>query len=109
MIWALLACTTVQDTPDEPPETTDTEVPEDTVSTGMDTVEEYLEHYCSEYAVRCGIYADVQTCWDEYWDWMSTCQVNSVDDLQTCSTWLADLSCDYQGWTDACDNAFVCD
>ena len=72
-------------------------------------VEEYLEHYCSEYAVRCGIYADVQTCWDEYWDWMSTCQVNSVDDLQTCSTWLADLSCDYQGWTDECDNAFVCD
>ena len=38
MIWALLACTTVQDTPDEPPETTDTEVPEDTVSTSVSVV-----------------------------------------------------------------------
>ena len=109
MLWALLACTTVQAPPIETPADTDTSAPEDTVGAELDTVEEYLQNYCAEYAVRCGIYPDVQSCWDDYWDVLSTCHVQSVDDLQTCSTWLADLSCDYQGWIDACDNAFVCD
>ena len=70
----------------------------------------YLSSYCTEYAMRCGLYSSEEYCVDEMSSWYnSTCVIVDTDMLDTCVTWLSELSCDETGWIDECSNFYSCD
>ncbi len=75
----------------------------------VDTLDEYLSVYCSQYAVDCGIHPDVSTCIDiTYEAWLSTCVVVDGDALDRCADWIASIHCDEEGWLEDCDLALEC-
>ena len=125
----LFACgeksTDTAETTDTTEETTDTaeESTEDTSSgsssegyPGEETAEGvgemggYLSSYCTEYAMRCGLYTAEEDCVNDMSSWYnSTCVIVDTDALDTCVTWLSELSCDETGWIDECSNFYSCD
>ena len=96
-------------TPDE------TGTPEDTAGEDtetedlVDTVDEYLAVYCGDFAVECGLYADVETCIETVYDaWMSTCEVVDPVAMNNCAEWIAGITCEEEGWLADCDAAVEC-
>ena len=88
---------------------------EDTTPTGVDapsdSIPGYVNSYCSEYGLRCGLYSNQEVCYEDMITWfdLDTCAVNDVAQLETCVTWLSELSCDESGWIDECSNFYSCD
>ena len=78
----------------------------------LDTMEEYISSYCSEYAMRCGgIYGTQEECetsFLELWGDM-TCTVHDTSLLEECVDWLSTFTCEGTGWIDACDNFYTCE
>ena len=74
----------------------------------IETVEEYLEVYCT-YAVGCSLWMDIDSCAEEITSrWFGDCEVVDVESLNVCADWISGLSCSYEGWIDACDSWFSC-
>ena len=87
----------------------DDDADDDDADDPIDTVAEYVNFYCSEYAVPCGVYYDVASCKQELNEvWFDGCSVADVAALQTCVVWLGTLSCEYEGWIDECDDWLDC-
>ena len=76
----------------------------------VDTTEEYIAVYCSDFALECGLYSSQTTCEEEIMgDWFSTCTVTDQAKLLECVEWIAAFPCDGEGWIDACDEWFTCE
>ena len=91
-----------------------TDTSEDTASesTSIDpnSIEGYVDSYCSVYAVRCGVYSAQEDCYNDMITWFdTTCSVSDETQLDTCLSWLNDLSCDESGWIDECSNFYTCE
>ena len=79
-------------------------------SEGIGEMEGYLSSYCTEYALRCGVYSSEDYCISEMSSWFNnTCVIVDTDALDTCVTWLSELSCEETGWIDECSNFYSCD
>ena len=74
-------------------------------------IQDYVHSYCSDYAMECGLYSDVQTCEDILGDSLErSCTVVDEDALWECSLWLSQLSCgDDEAWLSTCDAAISCE
>ena len=84
------------------------EAPVDEPSDEIETIEAYVEVYCA-YVVACGVWPTQAACVEEVTTtWYTDCSVASVEDLNVCADWLSGLTCEDQGWIDACDNAITC-
>ena len=78
----------------------------------IDTMEEYISAYCSEYSMRCGgVYesqneceADITRMWGD-----RVCEVTDVELLAECIEWLSTFSCEETGWIASCDNFYQCE
>ena len=80
----------------------------DEEETGISSIEDYVSVYC-DYAVQCNLYAVHEQCMDDVQTrWFADCSVASVPDLNVCADWISSLTCEDEGWIEACDNAFDC-
>lgn len=76
----------------------------------VDTTEEYIAVYCSDFALECGLYSSQTACEEEIMvEWFSTCTVTDQPKLLECVEWIAAFPCDEEGWHDACDEWFTCE
>ncbi|MCP4807096.1 MAG: hypothetical protein GY913_26370 [Proteobacteria bacterium] len=109
MLALLLACSSPKSAPKTtPPVSNDSPVQSE--DTGVDSIDDYVQAYCTDYAVPCGVYADVEACSSVLYEgWFDSCELADVDALQTCISWIRELSCDDEGWIDECSEAFECD
>ena len=77
---------------------------------GFETIEDYVAAYCDAILVRCGVYGTTTECVDEIMvNWFAGCRVQSQESAETCIVWLEGLTCEEEGWIDACDQAVTCD
>ena len=112
----LLACgEKATDTASDDTTTEDTASGSSTGSSGAgapsDSIPGYVNSYCSEYAMRCGLYSSQEICYDDVITWfnLDTCSVSDTAQLDTCVTWLSELSCEESGWIDECSNFYTCE
>ena len=102
--------TETTDTAEETSEETSESLPGTEESEGVGEMGDYLSSYCTEYALRCGVYSSEETCVREMGSWFNnTCTIVDTDSLDTCLTWLSELSCNETGWIDECDQFYTCD
>ncbi|MAA80211.1 MAG: hypothetical protein CL916_13235 [Deltaproteobacteria bacterium] len=102
--------TETTDTAEESAEETEVSYPGSEESEGIGEMGGYLSSYCTEYALRCGVYSSEEYCVDEMSSWFNnTCVIVDTDALDTCMTWLSELSCEETGWIDECSNFYSCD
>ena len=84
--------------------------PGEEIEEGIGEMGGYLSSYCTEYAMRCGVYSSEEYCVNEMSSWYnSSCVIVDTDALDTCVTWLSELSCEETGWIDECSNFYSCD
>ena len=77
---------------------------------GVGEMGDYLSTYCTNYAMRCGVYSSEEYCVTEMSSWFNdTCIIVDTDAQNTCETWLSNLSCEETGWIDECSNFYSCD
>jgi len=113
LYFMLMACGPEDKTEDTSEEaaTNDTTTPS-TDDGVLDTMEEYVESYCSVYSLRCGgVYETQEECETDItsmWEGR-VCTVVEPSLLEECIDWLAELSCDQTGWIEACDNFYSCE
>ena len=106
----LLACgEKATDTADDTP-------PQDTASGSsaevpVDGIPGYVNSYCSEYGLRCEIYSSQEMCYEDMITWfdLERCSISDTAQLETCVTWLSELSCEESGWIDECSNFYTCE
>ena len=115
MIIALwIACSAVDGDTASENDSAQTEEVSENLSAGADEsnstmLQDYVFSYCSEYAMECGLYSDVESCEDILSDSLGSCTVEDEDALWECTLWLSGLTCGDEEWLSACDAAISCD
>ena len=102
--------TAAESTEDTPSGSSSGGYPGEEQAEGVGEMGGYLSSYCTEYAMRCGVYSDEEYCVSEMSSWFNnSCVIVDTEALDTCLTWLSELSCEETGWIDECSNFYSCD